>query len=209
MPRASCAVLLFALAAAGLAPRAALAQFVAGQCVLAYGRPAVILGDSNVAGQFMARDSRLSEGTGQSFRPDQLTAVPCPGAPVAQNVCFQSDEGQSASELEQVVRHALRTSLERSEYATTVGLDRVVVGEPRAWTDGDVSEFGVGDTSKAIVDARVLYRTCVDQVTDIFIRRLESNFVCFSTAATGEIVCEIAGSTGDLEQETSQTLPKY
>ena len=201
--------LLFALAAMALSSHAALADFAAGDCVLARGTPAVIVGPSNVEGEYMARDSRLSEGAGQSFRPDQLKAVPCPGAPVAQNVCFASDEGASASDLEQVVRHALRTSLEQSEYTTTVSLDRVVIGEPHGWTGDEEVEFGAGDPTKAIVDARVLYRTCVDQVTDIYITRQENNFACFSETVDGQIVCEIAGSGPGLEPPTSQTLSKY
>ena len=200
--------LLFALAAMVLSSHAALADFAAGDCVLARGTPAVILGPSNVEGEYMARDSRLSAGQGQSFRTDQLKAVPCPGAPVAQNACFQSDEGASASALEQVVRHALRTSLEQSEFATTVSLDRVVIGEPHGWTGDEAVEFGAGDTTKAIVDARVLYRTCVDQVTDIYVTRQENNFACFSQAVDGQVICEIAGSSPGLEPPTSQSLPK-
>ncbi|HVZ14475.1 MAG TPA: hypothetical protein VG894_08455 [Bauldia sp.] len=188
---------------------AAFAQFAAGDCVLANGTPAVILGPSNIEGQYMARDSRLNQGAGQSFRADQLQSVPCPGEAAAKNVCFESDEGQGASDLEQTVRHALRTSLERSETQTYVSVGEVQVGNPREWTGGEETQFGIGDMSKAIVDVRATYRTCVDQVTDIYLTQQENNFVCFVAAANGEVVCEITGSTGDLQPPTSQSLPKY
>lgn len=188
---------------------AAFAQFAPGECVLANGTPAVILGPSNVDGQYMARDSRLSAGAGQSFRADQLQSVPCPGAAVAKNVCFESDEGQGASDLEQTVRHALRTSLERSEFQTNVSIGDIDVGAPRAWTGGEEVQYGTGDMSRAIVDVKAHYQTCVDQVTDIYLSRKHNNFVCFVAAATGEVVCEITGTTGDLEPSTSQSLPKY
>lgn len=188
---------------------AAFADFAAGSCVLANGTPAVILGPSNIPGQYMARDSRLNAGAGQSFRAEQLQEVPCPGAAMAQNECFATDEGPSGSDLEQVVRHALVTSLQRSETETNVVIDRVAVGQPRAWTPGDEIQYGIADMTKAMVDVRALYRTCIDQVTDIYQTRQENNFVCYSAAADGEIVCEITGSTGDLEKPTSQSLPKF
>ena len=70
-----------------------------------------------------------------------------------------------------------------SESTTTVSLDRVLIGQPRPWTGGEEMQFGIGDTTKAIVDARVLYRTCVDEVSDIFVARQERNFSCFSATA--------------------------
>jgi hypothetical protein len=187
----------------------AFAQFAPGECALANGTPVVILGPSNVEGQFMARDSRLQAGAGQSFRADQLQSVPCPGAAEAKNVCFESDEGQGNSDLEQTVRHALVTSLERSETKTDVSVSDVQVGEPRAWDGAEEVQFGIGDTSKAIVDVRATYRTCVDEATDIYVTQQQNNFVCFVAAASGEVVCEITGTTGDLAPRTSQTLPKY
>ncbi|MEJ0013558.1 MAG: hypothetical protein WDM94_13245 [Bauldia sp.] len=187
----------------------AFAQFAAGECVLANGTPAVILGPSNIDGQYMARDSRLNQGAGQSFRAEQLQSVPCPGAAVAKNVCFESDEGQGASDLEQTVRHALRTSLERSETQTNVSVGEIAVGEPRAWTGGEEIQFGNGNMDLAVVDVKAHYKTCVDQVTDIYLTDQENNFLCYSAAATGEVVCEITGSTADVRPPTSQSLPKY
>lgn len=187
----------------------AFAQFAPGDCALANGTPVTILGPSNIDGQFMARDSRLNSGAGQSFREEQLQSVPCPGAAVAQNECFQSDEGQGNGDLEQTVRHALRTSLERSETQTNVSVGDIEVGEPRAWTGGEEVQFGNGDMSKAIVDVKAHYRTCIDEVTDIYEVQDDNNFLCFVAAASGEVVCEITGKTGDLDPPQSQTLSKY
>jgi hypothetical protein len=200
---------VYAAFALVLSAPAAFAQFNAGDCALANGTPVTILGPSNIDGQFMARDSRLHAGAGQSFREDQLQAVPCPGAQVAKNVCFESDEGQGDSDLEQIVRHALVTSLERSETQTSVSVADVQVGEPREWSGAEEVQFGIGDVTKAIVDVRASYRTCIDQVTDIYLTDQQNNFLCFVAAATGEVVCEITGSTGDLRAPTSQSLPKY
>jgi hypothetical protein len=101
------------------------------------------------------------------------------------------------------------TSLERSETKTYVSVGDVQVGEPRAWNGAEEVQFGIGDTSKAVVDVRASYRTCVDQVTDIYLTQQQNNFLCFVAAANGEVVCEITGSTGDLAPPTSQSLPKY
>ncbi len=188
----------------------AYAQFAAGDCVVTTngGKPSVVLGPSNVAGQFMVRDLRLPSGTGQSFRPDQLQAIPCPGPAVVQNACFQSDAGAGASELEQAVRGALVVSLSQSQSPTTVAVDRVAVGDPRMWSTAEIQDFEVGDPAQGIVDVRALYRTCVDLMTDIRVTRAENNFVCFVATATGELTCEMTGATPGLEPTTIQALPK-
>jgi hypothetical protein len=201
--------LLLLVVAACLSSPSAFAQLAAGDCALANGTRVVILGPSNIDGQFMARDARLNSGSGQSFRAEQLQPTPCPGAAVAQNECFPSDEGQGNSDLEQTVRHALMTSLERSESQTNVSVGDIQVGEPRAWTGGEEVQFGNGDMSRAIVDVKAHYQTCVDEVTDIYEVNDDNNFLCFVASASGEVVCEITGKTGDLDPPTSQTLPKY
>jgi hypothetical protein len=201
---------MFAFAALSfLSP--AQAQYQQGQCARLTngGRLETILGPSNVDGQWMVRDARLSEGTGQSLRPEQFAVIPCPGAPVGQE-CFESTPDTAGHDADQQqVIHVLRTSMERVHKGIfRLRITALDVGAPRAPSYQEGQDILNRDPQSAVVDVHATFDTCADDGAMIRTEHHEQRLMCYNTYDKQGLTC---GSiyNPDVVAPDSQEIPKF
>jgi hypothetical protein len=168
------------------------AQYQPGQCAKLTngGRLEKIVGPSNVDGQWMVRDARLSSGSGQSLRAEEFTVIPCPGAPVGEE-CFAStpDETGNTDNQREVI-HTLRTNMTRVHREKfTLRFTALNVGEPRMPTlmeDQDILNRA-GDSK--VVDVQAVFDTCTDDGAIIRTEHHEQKLICYNTADGQGLTC--------------------
>jgi len=149
-------------------------------------------------------------GAGPALAPPAARIAAPPGG--LARACFASDpDGAGASARERKFRGLVRQTLEHAaapgmDGAVTVRFTRFAVGAPRAWQVADGFNFS-SDQRSPVYGLRVAYVTCQDFRTQIQLRTQERNYECF-TAPTGDVSCQVAGSTGGLARDTSQYIQK-
>ncbi len=179
-------------------------EFTPGQCVLASGVYAKVLGPSSVPGLVLVQS--LRGGSINGYLPTKLTAAACPVPHVAQAACFTNDVGQGATPFETTVRQNIGASLMVGFFHPTVRLDQVELGGVHQWSTEEQSDFPGGDLSQGIVTTQAAYEVCEDSADRITISKGVRDFACFTSLATGRMMCEMEGTHGDQDRQSSQQV---
>lgn len=168
-------------------------QFFHGQCVLINGYLEVVVGpDPAIPGNWLAQDMhRGYAGTTSSWLASQLHPTQCPGPAPAKTSCPPSEpDGDGRSQMEVTVREAIRLEEEGAMTSATVQFKRVMLGQPRNWSNTEQLDFPQGDTSYALLPVEADYVTCSQDATYMYRVERDRDFACFVNATSGELECD-------------------
>jgi hypothetical protein len=199
-------------------PANAAAGLNVGACVTVKQQPGPAKIIAVTPGGYVVQPEGKAASQAMNWQQDNVTSGPCPSAAATAaqfaqpHACFASDsDSKGATATERSFRAVIRRTFEReaaqgSDGAVTISFQSFKTGGARHWLVSDGYNFS-SDQSKPIYGLRVKYTTCTDYRSAIDIRQQERNFECF-TAPTGDVACQVSGSTGGMMQDKNQYIPK-
>ena len=201
----ACAALIAFASLSFLTP--AEADPTAGQCAMVGGVLNTVLGPSNLPGEYMTRDARLHAGGGQSQPVGNIHIVPCTAAQ-PKHTCFASDPDKGQNAIDWAIRHYLATNYAHQVNPQTTHFRSVWFGQSRYATTPEQVDFGDGDFSAKVIDAKVAYDTCWDDGATIRVTHFNRYFLCFTSKSTRSFACGIKAAV-DMTDDTIDQTPKY
>jgi len=199
-------------------PASAAPGLTAGACVTVKQQPGPAKIIAVTPGGYVVQPEGKAASQAMNWAQSDVETGPCPSAAATAaqlarpHACFASDaDGKGANANERSFRAVIRKTFEReaaegSDGAVTISFQSFKTSAGRHWLTSDGYNFS-SNQSKPIYDLRVKFTTCTDYRAAIDMRQQERNFECF-TAPTGEISCQVSGSSGGMAQDKNQYIPK-
>jgi hypothetical protein len=204
------------LSGACLSSRASAADGLAvGTCVTVQGlqSPGQITGLTR--GGYIVQTEGKSPSEAMNWTTTRVEPGPCPAVAAAPaqkfaqaNSCPTDAGGTNA--VETSFRGAIRRNLEQAaapgmDGAITVSFQSVAIGAARGWSISDEISIPAADHTKPIYPLRATLTFCTDFRSAIELRKQESNFTCYTAAATSTADCIM---TGGGRMEPTQRVSK-